>query len=93
MLTGPQTVDRPESRVDQDRDGVAAPRGRGRDQGELVAQLTGVLDDADDGPATAVEGQRLSDLEREEVGHTVGDGDLAGALRVAARRSASSALA
>ena len=82
LLTGAEAVDRFGVRVDQKRDGVGRSCGRGRDKGELVGQLTGVLDDADDGPATAIEGQRLSDLEREEVGHTVRDGYLPGALRV-----------
>ena len=50
-------VDRVGVGVDQDRDLVRCSRGRGGDEGELVAQITWVLDDADDGPATAVEGQ------------------------------------
>ena len=37
--------------VGQDGDVVRRPGGRGRDEGELVAQIGGVLDDADDGPA------------------------------------------
>jgi hypothetical protein len=69
--------------VDQDRHVVRCSRGRRGDQGELVAQITWVLDDADDSPATAVEGQRIPDLESEERGHTIGDGDPARALRVA----------
>ena len=32
----------------------------------------------------AVEGQRIPDLEREQVGHAVGDSDLPGAHRIAA---------
>ena len=73
-----ERVDRVGVGVDQDRRVVRCSRGRGRDEGELVAQVTWVLDDADDGPATAVEGQRIPDLESEERGHAVGDGDLAG---------------
>ena len=84
MLTGAKAVDRFGVRGDQKRDGVGRSCGCRRDKGELVGQLTGVLDDADDGPATAIEGQRVPDLEREEVGHTVGDGHLPGTLRVTA---------
>ena len=84
LLTGAKAVDRSGVRVDQKRDGVGRSCGCGRDKGELVGQVTGVLDDADDGPATAIEGQRVPDLEREEVGHTVGDGYLPGTLRVTA---------
>ena len=70
--------------VDEDRDEIRSPRGRGGDKGELVAQITWVLDDADDRPATAVEGKRLPDLEPEERGHAVGDGNFVGSVRVAA---------
>ena len=77
-------VDRFGAGVDQDRDVVRCSRGRGGDEGELVAQVAWVLDDADDGSATAVEGKRLPELESEERGHAVGDGDLVGACRVAA---------
>ena len=70
--------------LDENRDAVGRPRGCGRDEGELVGQITWVLDDADDGPAMAVEGQRIPDLEREQVGDTVGDGDLTRTHRVAA---------
>jgi hypothetical protein len=42
---------------------VRCERGRGRDEREFVAELTRVLDDADDGPAPAVESQRIADLE------------------------------
>ena len=84
MLTGTKAVDRSGIRVDQKRDGVRRSCGCGRDKRELVSQVTGILDDADDGPATPIECQRLPDLEREEVGHTVGHGYLPGALRVTA---------
>ena len=46
--------------------------------------MPGVLDDADDGPATAIEGQRVPELEPEELGHTIGHGYLPWTLRVAA---------
>ena len=70
--------------VDEDRDVIRPSRGRGGDEGELVAQIAWVLDDADDRPATAVEGKRLPDLEPQERGHAVGDGNFAGSVRVAA---------
>ena len=70
--------------VDQHRDPVRCPGGRGGDERELVAQIAGVLDDADDGPAAAVERERLPGLEPEDRGHAVGDGDLARACGVAA---------
>ena len=69
--------------VDQHRDVVRCSRGRGGDEGELVAQIAWVLDDADDGPAAAVEVKRLPELEPEDRGHAVGDRDLAGAFRIA----------
>ena len=77
-------VDRFGAGIDQHRDLVRCPGGRGRDERELVAQIAWVLDDADDGPAAAVEGERLPELEPEDRGHAVGDGDLARACRVAA---------
>ena len=61
-----------------------APGGRRGDERELVAQLARVLDDADDGPATAVEREGRPDLEPQELRDAVGDRDLAGARRVAA---------
>ena len=70
--------------VDEDRDPIRPSRGRGGDKGELVAQIAWVLDDADDRPATAVEVERLPDLEPEERGHAVGDGNFVGSVRVAA---------
>ena len=70
--------------VDEDRDVIRSSRGRGGDQRELVAQVTWVLDDADDRPATAVEGNRQPDLEPQERGHAVGDGYFVGSARVAA---------
>ncbi len=48
-------VDRAFAGVNQNRDVVGRPRGRGRYQRELVTQLARVLDDADDRPPTAVE--------------------------------------
>ena len=63
---------------------VCGARGRRRDERELVAELARVLDDPDDLPSPAVEGQGRTDFEPEEVGHAVGDGDLAGSGRVAA---------
>ena len=63
---------------------VRCPGGRRGDERELVAQIAWVLDDADDGPAMAVEGKRLPELEPEDRGHAVGDGDLARACRIAA---------
>ena len=70
--------------VDEDRDPIRPSRGRGGDERELVAQVTWVLHDADDRPATAVEGNRLPDLEPHERGHAVGDGNFVGSVRVAA---------
>ena len=46
--------------VDQDRDEVGCSRGRGRDKRELVAQITWVLDDADNRPVKAIEGKSLA---------------------------------
>ena len=63
---------------------IRSSRGRRRDERELVAQVTWVLDDADDRPATAVEGKRLPDLEPQERSHAIGDGDFVGCVRVAA---------
>ena len=68
--------------IDEQVDHVRAGR-RGRDESELVAQLARVLDDADDGPSPAVEGQGRPDLEPQRLRHPVGDGDLAGPHRVA----------
>ena len=70
--------------VDEDRDAIRSSRGRGGDQRELVAQIAWVLHDADDRPATAVEGKRLPELEPKERGHAVGDGSFVGSVRVAA---------
>ena len=77
-------ADRVVACVDQDRDVVGCSRGRGRDECELVAQITWVLDDADNRPAKAVEGKSLPELEPEDLCDTVGDGDLVAAFRVAA---------
>src|SRR5215211_6449101 len=76
-------ADRVGAGVDQDRRLVRRSRRRGGDEGELVAQITWVLDDADDGPATPVESQRVPELESEQCGHAVRDGDLARASREA----------
>ncbi len=70
--------------VDEDRDVIRSSCRRGGDERELVAQIAWVLDDADDRPATAVEGKRLPDLEPQERGHAVGDGSFVGSVRVAA---------
>ena len=83
MRVKKRSIDR-RGRVDQNRDGSGAPADAGETRANSSVRSTWVLDDADDGPATAVEGQRIPDLEREEVGHTVGDGDLPGTHRVAA---------
>ena len=70
-------------RLDEHGDPVRA-RGRGRDESELVAQLSRVLDDADDRPSSPVECQGRSDLQSQGLCDAVGDGDLVGAGRVAA---------
>ncbi len=77
-------ADRVVACVDQDRDVVGCSRGRGRDECELVAQVTWVLDDADNRPAMAVEGKCLPELEPEDRCDSVGDGHLVAAFRVAA---------
>ena len=61
-----------------------APADEGETRANSSLSSTWVLDDADDGPAPAVEGESLPELEPEERRHAVGDGDLAGAFRVAA---------
>ena len=58
--------------------------GRGGHESELFAQLARVLDDAHDGPSFTVQRQGRPDLDPQELRNPVGDGDLAGALRVAA---------
>jgi hypothetical protein len=75
-------VERRGARLDEHGDPVRA-HGRGRDESELVAQLRRVLDDAHDNPLTPVESQRRPDVEPEEIGDTVGDGDLVGRRWVA----------
>ena len=73
----------PSLRGHEDVDDLGAG-GRGRQERELVAQLARVLDDADDGSATAVERQGRADPKTKSLGNPVGDGNLAGTLGVAA---------
>ena len=63
---------------------VRRARRRGWDERELVAQFARVLDDAHDRPGPAVDSQVGPDLDPQQLGDAVGDGDLAGAGRVAA---------
>ena len=77
-------VDRFGAGVHQHRDVVRCSRERRGDKCELVAQIAWVLDDADDGPPMAVERKCLPELEAEDSGHAVGDGDLARPVRIAA---------
>jgi hypothetical protein len=59
--------------------------GRGRQQGELVVQVARVLDKTDDGSRGPAEDERGADADLEGRRHRVGDRDLAGGGRVAAR--------
>jgi hypothetical protein len=61
---------------------VGVPR---RDQGELVVQIPWVLDQADHRPGPPVKGQGAADPGLEGRRHRVGDRDLAGGGRPAAR--------
>ena len=74
----PVAVDRAGIGVDQNRDGVRRACGGRGDESELVAQMRGFSTMPTTVRRPAVEGQRRSDLEPEEVGHAVGDGDLPG---------------
>ena len=66
------------ARVDENGDVLRRPGGRRGDESELVAEIEWVLDDADDGPTPPVEIERRPELHVQELGHTLGEGDLPG---------------
>ena len=72
------------ARVDQNGDVLRRRGRRSGDESELVTEIEWVLDDADDGPTPPVEIERRPQLHVQELGHTLGEGDLAGPGRVAA---------
>ena len=72
--------------VQQHRHRLRAACRRGRDKGELVVQVAGVLDDSGHGAVMSVEGQGGPDVQLEGLRYPAGDGDLPSAGGVAALR-------
>ncbi len=72
------------ARVGENGDVLRRPRQQRGDEGELVAEIEWVLDDADDGPPPPVVIERPPSLHVPELRHTLGEGDLSRPGRVAA---------